>query len=686
MVRKSILFIVLCLSVLASAQTGLMGGSDGIHQQNAKSLGQWRFIGGTGGNVSFDPWALARNGVYYDDNERVKLQHFKLSATGNFFLAAGLTDYVDAGVAFNINYDRSFAKSYLQATSNIRQGDLDIWTKVRAPFISDSSMLSLAAQFDMYLPIGRKALGLRPRHAWYIRGDGTTNAYTADEVVIGATAIASLDFAKLDIPIRWNISMGLIYANEGSNTLVYSTGFDWDWAKWITAFVEYSGEFRVENNGMPIDFFEDPMLVTPGLRLHLPYNIEMAGGLDLSPRMMRVGYDSDKEMENIEDYTLHYVDQKGHRKSYGYVPSVTYAFTGLLTISFGGAEKAPERECPQGLPITIFVHDTVTVKDTLVVRDTVVAQAPDHDGDGVPDSLDKCPNTPAGQQVGADGCMLDADGDGVSDAEDKCPNTPAGHPVGSDGCTLDFDGDGVPDFMDKCPNTKPGVVVDSLGCPADADGDGVPDDQDKCPNTPKGVEVNSEGCPADTDGDGVPDYLDKCPNTLPGIKVNKKGCPLNKREDLENLKKGIQFQTGSAKLTKASFRTLNDIVALLKKVPAANLEIQGHTDNVGSDEVNKKLSQDRAQAVVDYFIDNGISSDRLRAAGYGPEKPIADNKTKKGRAKNRRVELIPFQKIVDEGDDEPVTQPAPAEQPAAQSAPVEQPAAQPAPTAQQYDW
>lgn len=620
MVRKSILFIVLCLSVLASAQTGLMGGSDGIHQQNAKSLGQWRFIGGTGGNVSFDPWALARNGVFYDDAERKKLKHFKLSATGNFFVAVGLSDYVDGGVAFNINYDRSYADGYLQATSNIRQGDLDIWTKVRAPFISDSSVLSLAAQFDVYLPIGRKALGLRPRHAWYIRGDGTTNAYTADEVVVGATAIASLDFGKLDIPIRWNISAGMMYANEGSNTLVYSTGFDWDWAKWITAFLEYSGEFRVENNGMPLDFFEDPMLVTPGLRLHLPYNIEMAGGLDLSPRMMRVGYNRDKEMENIEDYTLHYVDQKGHRKSYGYVPTVTYAFTGLLTISFGGAEKAPERECPQGLPDTVVVHDTVTVTaaDTVVVRDTVIQQVLDRDGDGVVDSLDKCPNTPEGIQVG------------------------------SDGCPLDFDGDGVPDYQDRCPNTKPGVAVDSVGCPADADGDGVSDEMDKCPNTPKGIEVDTTGCPMDTDGDGVPDYQDKCPNTLPGIKVNKKGCPLNKKEDLDNLKKGIQFQTGSAKINKKSYRTLNDIVALLKKIPVANLEIQGHTDNVGSAELNRKLSQDRAQAVVDYFIENGISSDRLRAAGYGPDKPVADNKTKKGRAMNRRVELIPFQKNDDD--------------------------------------
>lgn len=653
MKHKSIFLFVLVLAALSFGQTGLMGGSEGIHQQNANTLGQWHFVAGTGGNVSFDPWALARMGVYYDDDERIKLQHFKLSATGNFFLAAGLTDYVNAGVAFNINYDRSFARGYIEATGNIRQGDLDIWTKIKAPFISDSSMLSLAAQFDMYLPIGRKALGLRPRHAWYIRGDGTTNAYTADEIVVGATAIASLDFGKVDVPIRLNFSAGFVYANEGSNTFVYSVAGDWDWAKWITAFVEYSGEFRVENNGMPLDFFEDPMLITPGLRLHLPHNIDLTGGLDLSPRMMRVGYDREKEMKNIEDYTLHYVDQRGNYKSYGYVPTVTYAFTGALTWTFGGAEKAPEPECPQGLPPapdsvmkidtivkvdTLLRVDSLTRVDTIVVADTLR----DADSDGVIDSLDMCPNTPLGFPVDSVGCPLDEDKDGVTDSLDKCLGTPEGVQVGRDGCALDFDKDGVPDFKDMCPNTPPNTGVDSVGCSKDEDQDGVIDDRDQCPLTPKGAPVDTTGCPMDSDHDGVPDYQDKCPNTLRGVKVDKKGCPVNKKENLDLLKKGINFKTGSTVLTKASFKTLNDIVALLNKFQDVSLEIQGHTDNVGKDEYNENLSQGRAQSAVDYIISKGIPMSRLKAMGYGPRKPIADNKTKKGRAQNRRVELVPF--------------------------------------------
>jgi len=89
---------------------------------------------------------------------------------------------------------------------------------------------------------------------------------------------------------------------------------------------------------------------------------------------------------------------------------------------------------------------------------------------------------------------------------------------------IDSDGDGVPDDLDKCPNTPKGVKVDAYGCPLDADGDGVPDYLDKCPNTPKGVKVDQDGCPLDSDGDGVPDHLDQCPDTPKGATVNSVGC------------------------------------------------------------------------------------------------------------------------------------------------------------------
>jgi OOP family OmpA-OmpF porin len=89
---------------------------------------------------------------------------------------------------------------------------------------------------------------------------------------------------------------------------------------------------------------------------------------------------------------------------------------------------------------------------------------------------------------------------------------------------LDSDGDGVVDELDKCPGTPRGMEVDAQGCPPDSDGDGVINEADKCPNTPPGVPVDSYGCPPDSDGDGVPDYLDQCPSTPAGATVNEVGC------------------------------------------------------------------------------------------------------------------------------------------------------------------
>lgn len=645
--KKLVSLLVMFLALTVFAQTGLMGGSDGIHQITTKTLGQWNFVIGTGGNVTLDPWALARGGDFYDDGNREHLQHLKLSATGNFFIGMGLLDFIDIGVGIPINYDRSYAEDYLEATGNIRQGDLNLWAKIRAPFISDSSVFSLAAQLDLFMPTGKKSLGLRPRHAWFIQKDGSVNPYTADEIVASANAVMTLDFNKVDVPLRWNFNMGFVYANLGTNTLLYGTGIDWDVFSWATAFVEYFGEFRVEKGALPRDLLEDPMVITPGARLHLPYNLELAGGIDISVRALRVAYDRDEEMKNVNEYQISYDDEKGYHKTYGYTPFATYAFTGLLTWTFGGSEKAPERECPQGLPPapdslrdTVVLVDTLTRIDTVVVADTIR----DMDSDGVVDSLDLCPNTPAGFPVDSVGCPVDEDHDGVNDSLDKCPGTPAGIEVGRDGCPLDFDQDGVPDFKDMCPNTLPNTGVDSVGCAMDEDRDGVPDNRDKCPLTPKNAPVDTTGCPRDMDGDGVPDYLDKCPNSLRGVKVDKKGCPVNKKEDLDNLKKGINFQSGSTVLTKASYKTLNTIVDLMTKFADVSLEIQGHTDNTGDSVYNENLSQGRAQSAVDYLIKQGITVDRLRAAGYGQRMPIADNKKKQGRAKNRRVELVPFYK------------------------------------------
>lgn len=284
----------------------------------------------------------------------------------------------------------------------------------------------------------------------------------------------------------------------------------------------------------------------------------------------------------------------------------------------------------------------------------------DEDKDGVPDHLDKCPGTPIGVQVDENGCPIDSDKDGVPDYLDKCPNTPEGVQVDENGCPIDSDRDGVPDYLDQCPNTPEGVQVDAAGCPIDSDGDGVPDYLDKCPNTP--VEaystIDENGCPKDSDGDGVPDYLDKCP-TVSGSPDNY-GCPELKRE-VRNLFKramqGIQFETGKDIIKPQSFPILDAIANVMFENPTFNLTINGHTDNVGKDEANQLLSERRAASVRRYLIGKGVAEERMTSNGFGATIPIADNKTKAGRALNRRVEfLVTYEEITYEKVENPELQ------------------------------
>lgn len=264
----------------------------------------------------------------------------------------------------------------------------------------------------------------------------------------------------------------------------------------------------------------------------------------------------------------------------------------------------------------------------------------DDDNDGVLDKFDKCLGTPANVAVDSFGCPLDTDKDSVPDYLDKCPGTPKGVQVDSVGCPIDSDGDGIADIYDLCPNTPDSIEIDAHGCPVDSDDDGVADYLDKCPDTSKEAEVDTCGCPVDTDGDEVPDYLDKCPTVKGSAKNN--GCPIVSAKNKAVLKKavhGIQFETNNAVIKTSSYPILNKVVTMMKKNPSYKLHISGHTDNVGKPAQNMKLSKERAAAVVKYLTKKGIKSSRLRSDGFGGTKPVASNKTEKGKAMNRRVDF-----------------------------------------------
>jgi outer membrane protein OmpA-like peptidoglycan-associated protein len=226
--------------------------------------------------------------------------------------------------------------------------------------------------------------------------------------------------------------------------------------------------------------------------------------------------------------------------------------------------------------------------------------------------------------------VVDTDNDGVPDSTDKCP-TEAGV-VKYNGCPVpDTDKDGINDDDDKCP-TEAGTAKYN-GCPVpDTDKDGINDEEDKCPDVAGISEF--QGCPVpDQDKDGVPDKDDKCP-TIAGVAENA-GCPAIPAFDAAT----VEFVTGSTKLTSKGLKELDDMIEYLKKYPELYLEVIGHTDNVGNAAFNQSLSEKRASAVVNAVVKKGISRDRLGSKGFGMDQPVADNSTKEGRAKNRRVEF-----------------------------------------------
>lgn len=199
----------------------------------------------------------------------------------------------------------------------------------------------------------------------------------------------------------------------------------------------------------------------------------------------------------------------------------------------------------------------------------------------------------------------------------------------------DSDGDGVPDDRDRCPGTPAGTPVNATGCELDADRDGVVDRLDRCPGTVAGARVDARGCELDSDGDGVVDRLDRCPGTKAGAKVDAGGCEIPEVISL----KGVNFATNSATLTPGSTAVLDEAGATLARRGDVRVEVAGHTDNRGSAARNRTLSQQRAEAVMRYLVSKGASAANLTARGYGPDSPVADNKTEAGRAANRRVEL-----------------------------------------------
>lgn len=280
-------------------------------------------------------------------------------------------------------------------------------------------------------------------------------------------------------------------------------------------------------------------------------------------------------------------------------------------------------------------NDGISTKEELILGTNPFNSDSDSDGISDDDEINLYKSDPL---------LLDTDGDGLTDAQEVANATNPN--------VVDSDMDGLTDYEEiMLYNSNPNLV--------DSDRDGMLDIDE--------IKAGSNPMNGDTDGDGIGDANDKCPKVF-GIKLLN-GCPQTEAlvkevrvrdtvivkskpdtviivQEIERIKKGdtykpkgIHFVTGSAEIRVESELILDDIANWLETNKNIKIEVQGHTDQEGNDDVNQRLSVDRAEAVMFYLINKGISPTRLTSKGFGESKPLDNSGTKKAMAKNRRIEF-----------------------------------------------
>ena len=374
--------------------------------------------------------------------------------------------------------------------------------------------------------------------------------------------------------------------------------------------------------------------------------VGLEGELGVIPTKTR----TDDRSATVWTYRAHLVAQY---PGYRLVPFVVVGLGGMSLKSHPdtlGSDSDPAFHFGVGAKWAFneYLSARVDIRDNLMQKNLL--QTGVKDGDvvsntefllGLSFTLGRTPYEPAAAPV-------DSDGDSFFDPQDACPLQPG---VAPNGCpapavvVVDSDKDGIPDASDPCPQEaedgQPPNATD--GCPnKDVDGDGILVPEDKCP-TEKGVAP--DGCPVrDKDADGIPDDLDKCPDqpeTKNGFE-DADGCPDELPKAVAKFAgviKGIEFDFGKATIRKTSTKPLDEAVKVLTEYKDLRVLISGYTDDVGERQTNLDLSDARAKSVKEYMVSKGIDAGRIETFGAGPDQPIADNKTEKGRQQNRRIEF-----------------------------------------------
>ena len=423
-----------------------------------------------------------------------------------------------------------------------------------------------------------------------------------DTRVSAASKIEDQFSQYLNVKENWNILPSVSFINlsksVGNNFSFGVTGSINKITKWVNPGIN-NGSYTVENPG-DLNYYA------------------VDGVINYSLMSLIKSKTVDPSLHIGGGYTWIGDDKKAGTLNAGL--GLTYWFTETVGFSLRSTYKQSFEDVRENMPSHMQHFAGLTFK----------FGGSDKDADGIYDNFDACPEVAGLKQF--NGCP-DSDGDGIEDSKDACPDVAGAAEL--NGCP-DTDGDGISDNVDACVDVA--GLKQFNGCP-DTDGDGVQDKDDKCKDV-KGPKQNG-GCPwPDRDGDKVLDKDDKCPDVAGTVANN--GCPEVPQEAIKKLNdyaKTILFDSGKTSFQKQTFPVLQAITAILKEYPGAKFTIEGHTDTDGVDATNQTLSENRAASVKNYLVENGIAPSRLSSAGFGETKPVDTNKTKAGKANNRRVEV-----------------------------------------------
>ena len=601
--RSSYYAICICAVCISSLWAFNAGGQKGVVRTlSAHTLDKGGIHVGAGGKYDTDAGYVAGPGGSANVINTTTGRAFSPDAphiiSGNVYAAVGPARHFDFSLAMPVYYDVSGFDEMA-----FGQGDLEIAAKLKFPFLKLGALLLHSYYLNVTVPTGKADQGYFPRHSYYIAGASGGDLYTAGGPTVSPRLLWTLDFSSFQpggtgFPMQIHLNAGAVVTEEvKDNTILGNFAIEYTPVHFLTIFAELTAESGLESFRQSYNLKHlrnDPLLVTPGVKINLPEHFYFLAAGDFSLSSKR---DSQRTNWNRTGYSY----STSVLPSYGVQIQFGWNLPGIPLDSDGDGMPDKDDPCP------------LDAEDRDDFEDDDGCPEPDNDKDGIPDFHDKCPD----ERSKCDGCPpKDKDKDKIKDDQDKCPNEPEDYDdfEDQDGCPeFDNDGDEVPDVHDKCPNKK--EDFDRF-----ADEDGCPDD--------------------DNDSDGVMDEWDQCPNKH-GHKDNN-GCPKARVKEIQRgrlILKGVHFESGKATLTPNSYMILNEVFESLKEWPEVKIEIRGYTDSVGSAVVNRRLSQARAESVAEYIIGMGIHPSRISARGMGEVNPIAPNNTASGRAKNRRVEI-----------------------------------------------